>query len=254
MDKKDLDELNKLEFEAEQEQFEKYGMDLRKVDRKAVAKKSRKLAKFLKRIGYLLNSTAIVFFVLVIVGLLLFLCFLWANLYEKSNINVQKQMEAQYNVKLELVGKETSGRAENGYYYFQTKDAPYIKFTANKFYGSFSTDFLDQSIKYYFESWNSDNKKYFVVDESINDNILNYEVYLDFKKCKDIDEVAEIFVEFVTFCGDGYKPYWDVYIQLDENSNNRIYPYISMNTTHEEAIKNVKDLYDKHLKFLNGIK
>lgn len=254
MDKKDLDELDKLEYEREQEQFEKYGMDLRKVNRKAVAKKNEKFVKGLRRIGYIFRNIYIMIAVILVLAVLLYLVTYWSSLYERSNVNVKSQIELQYNIKLKLLSKETSGRAENGKYYFETKNEPHINFMAEKYYGKFTTDYLDKITKYYFELWNSPNKKLFVVNENIENEMLNYELYLDFKKCKDIDEAGEIFIEFVEFCGADYKPYWDVFIKLDEGASDRIYPSVNFREPHEENLDEIRNLYYFHLKFMNKSK
>lgn len=248
MDKKELEEFKKWEYERKQEQIDKYGIDLSEIQIKNRKKKKKKVVTFLSRLGEFFRKFVVITFTLA-VFITLFLISVWfLDMNERVDINVEKTFQNLYNIEVKILKQDTSGRTNNGKYYLQRKDEPKIKFTAVKNYGSLANDYLDQIIKYYFELWDSNDKKYFTVNENMENGLLRYELYVD--NYPNIGVAAEVFVNFAKFCGNDYKAFWDIYIVTD---NDRIYPYTGNGTTHEEAIKNVMDTYNSHQEFWNAI-
>lgn len=253
MDDKELNELKKWEYEKKQEQIDKYGCDLSKINVKKATKQSRRLVKILKRFGYIISTLSVFVVALLCIGILLFLYIMYSGLNESSNVNVTERLEFQYGIKVKILSQNTEGRIDNGTYYLQAKNKPYIKFTAIKDYGSLSCDYLDRSYKYYFDTWNSDNKKYFTTNEEFINGLLRYKLYVD--NYPDIDVAAEAFMDFVDYVDTTYpeckfEPYWQIYIKVGDTE---LYPFMSSNTTREEEVEKIKKVYNDHLKVMESI-
>lgn len=252
MDDKELNEFKMWEYERKQEQIDRYGCDISKINVKKATKKSRRLVKIIKRLGYLISTVSVLFVALLVIGTSLFLYIMYSGLSNSTNVNVTEQLEFQYDIKVKILSQETEGRIENGTYYLQTKNKPYIKFRAIKDYGNLSSDYLDYCYKYYFDSWNGSNKKYFTANEDFINGLLRYKLYIN--NYPNIDVGAKAFMDFVDFVDEVYpecrfKPYWQIYIKVDDTE---LYPFMSSNDTHEEAVERIKKVYNDHIKAMEN--
>lgn len=237
MDNKELAEFKKWENERRQEEIDKYGAELSKINKERASKKAKKSARTLKRIGYLLKSLTIIIFTITAIAILLYLYVMYSGLNSSSNINAKKVIESQYKIDIKILKEETDKKGGNGKYYMQSKTEPKINFTAIKHYGGLKEDYLKRLHKYYFDLWNSNNKKYFTVEETIEDDILNYEIYID--KSNNVEDAGSKIIEFAKFCKGDYRAYCNVYIKVGEE---RIYPYSGSSITHEQALLNSKGM------------
>lgn len=241
MDDKDLENLKRWEFEQKQNDIAKYGIDLSKINIDKSHKKIIRLSAILKRLGYLLKKITFLLFFVVGIIILFNIYMNYKDLEARFNINIKEELQGQYNIKIKFIEIIPDGNNGNGKYYIQSKTEPKIKFTAIKKNGRLTQDYSERMLKYYFDLWNSTSKRYFTVDESINNDILSYYVYID--NFNNIEDAASKLIEFAKFCGDDFKGYWNIYIKVNDA---RIFPYSDSITTHEQAMENAKRLYNSY--------
>lgn len=240
MDDKELEEFKRWEYERKQEQIDKYGVDLSKINVKKATKKSRKLAKRLKIFGYTLKTLTILLFTIVAIGTLLYIYMMYSGLNEQMDVNVKKQIESHYHMKIKILKEETDKKGGNGKYYIQSLAKPKLNFVAIKNYGNLNVDYDDRLIKYYFENWNGKNKKYFAVDENMENDILKYELYID--NYSNIEDAVIALAEFRDYCKNDDKTAFRIYSIYIKFNNNRIHPYTSSSTTLEQALENANQM------------
>lgn len=128
-------------------------------------------------------------------------------------------------------------KEKDGIYRLQVKNNREIQFTAIKAGNSLKEDFLDRTHQYYFNKWNSTSKEKFKIKESINNEILEYDTYIEINNYEEIKEAVNIIFEFKEFCNEKYLSLWHIYL-IQENK--RIYPLQSNEITREQAINYVK--------------
>ena len=238
--KNDWDELEKWQKRKEAEEIEKYGMKISEDDKIKGRKKVEKLSKNIRKIGISLRTLGIIILIIVclIVGFVLYL--INYNIQNRTNINAKKTVETMYNIKVKTIDEQLNEHKNKGKYIFETKEEPIIRFVAIKEYGSLKEDYNKKAKKYYYEKWNNENKKYFKINESEENGLLSYEIYVDLNDFDNFDDAVNKIIEFANFCGDNFEPWWNIYIKDNEN---RIYLY-SLGTTPEEVLKNVKKRYN----------
>ena len=155
-----------------------------------------------------------------------------------KNINrdLKETLELGYNVKLELISKETDEKG-NGKYIFVTEENRNIPFTAINSNKHFTDDLYDSYHKYYFEKWNSPNKKYFTVNSKIENKLLEYETYIEINAYDDIESAMKIMYEFVEYVGNDFCISWNIYVKKGAL---RIYPDKSIEEAKKIYLENTK--------------
>lgn len=242
MNNNDWNEIEKWNKEKEESEKNKYGVKLSELDNEKSKKEVNRFVRALKVIGYTLKTTSIGIFLIAGFVIYLFISIVFHNINSKTNIGVKQAIEPRYNVKVEIIEQQIDEK-ENGKYFLQLKDNPNIKFTAIKKFGNLTEDYSTRKHKYYFEKWNSDNKKFFKVEENIENDILSYATYID--GFDDIEKSTNIIIDFANYCGDNFMPNWRIFLKKGDI---QIYPYQAANITPEEAMQNAKELYQKYFK------
>jgi len=166
-----------------------------------------------------------------------------SNLRGKITIDVVSTIQNMYSTKVKIISKDID-KEDDGVYRLQVKKNKEIQFTAIKDGNSLKEDYLDRNHKYYFNKWNSANKDKFKTNEIVNNEILEYETYIEISSYEEIEDVVNAIFEFEDFCGDKYFPLWNIYLMKE---NKKIYPY--PNTTiksKEDSINHSKEMYNHY--------
>lgn len=239
------DDWKELEFwdESRKEtEKEKYGYIQNYSENEQQRKKVDKVVQGMKVTG---KTLKFVFFIIVaiIIGIVALLLYInISNMNFRKNIDVIQTMETMYQIEIDTVSKNVD-EENNGTYYLQLKNNPEIKFIATKEKSVMKEDFLANCHKYYFEHWNSPNKKYFEIVEEEKNGFLNYETYIEIDNYDDIEPMVKIINEFMNFSSDMYSSCaWKIYLKKDDYT---IYPYQHSGMTNEEAIDNAKKEYNR---------
>ncbi len=241
-DWKELEIWNESRIETEKE---KYGYNQNDEEKEQQRKSVDKIVQGMKITGKTLKFFFFVIVTIVIGVVALLLYINMSNMNFRKNIDVIKTMETMYQIEIETISKNVD-EDENETYYLQLKNNPEIHFNATKGKSGMKEDFLASCHKYYFEHWDSQDKKYFKILEEEKDGFLYYETYIEINDYEDIEPMMKIMNEFMNFSSEIYSSCaWKIYLK---NNDHSIYPYLSTNTTNEEAINNAKEAYNKFLK------
>lgn len=240
--KKDWEELEKWDEQRKLEQKEKFKIDFSELNQKREYKGVKALVKAMNITGKTLKVFAIIIFTIAIFIVLLNVYVNFHNIKERTNVTVVGTIENMYNIKIKIISQDIDEK-ENGIYKFELEENNEIKFTAIKNFGNLTEDFLDNYHKYYFDKWESPNKEYFIVEENINNEILDYDTHLLINNYGDIEKNVNIINEFVDFCGTKFYPSWQIYLK---KGNSRIYPYDHSGMSKEDAMNNAKELFNKY--------
>lgn len=244
MDKEEINKIEKWQKERELLEKEKYGyssLELINMLKKENNKKNKTLDKVGLIFSKIIKIILILFAIVIIIFALIYLKQSLSNAKNSVNIDAINAVESMYDIKVKVVNKEVDDKG-NGKYYLKASDNN-INFTAIKLYGSLKEDYSAQCLKYYFNLWNSDEKKDFKVIEKIENDILKYELYID--DFNNIDSATKKILSFTNFCGNEFKPYWNVYIL---KNNERIYPFDNFNESEDEVLKTTREEYNNLLK------
>ena len=236
--KKDWEELEKWN----EMQKEKLGITYNNLTSKEQVRKVNTIVKGLNITGKTLKILAIMIFTITIFLIALMAYIHFHNLKEATNVSVVQSIENMYNVQIKMISQDIDEN-ENGIYKFELETNKEIKFTAIKNFGSLTEDFLDNCHKYHFNKWESPNKDCFIVEETIKDDILNYDTHLIINNYDDIEKNVNIINEFVDFCGTEFYPSWQIYLK---KQNTRIIPYDHSGMSKEDAMINAKKLYNEY--------
>lgn len=207
-------------------------------------KKRRKrniFSKIIDVICYFFKATTIITYIIIAIIILIFFDIGISNMKSITDISVKKAIEPMYNIKVKIVNEQVDENG-NGKYLLTLKNNEDIKFYAIKNYGNVNEDYSTRAHKYYFDKWKSDNKKYFTIEENINDDILAYATYIEMND-DDIEGATNKIIEFVNYCGENFRANWRIFIKIGEV---QIYPYQDSDTTENEAMENAKILYNKY--------
>ena len=166
-----------------------------------------------------------------------------SNLRGKVTIDVVPTIQNMYSIKVKVISKNVD-KEKDGIYRLQLKNNKEIQFTAIKEGNSLKEDYLDRTHLYYFNKWNSNNKEKFKINENINNEILEYDMYIEINSYEDIEDAVNIMFEFEEFCKEKFFRLWDIYLIKE---NKRIYPYQNNTITREEAINYSKEIYNYFL-------
>lgn len=237
--KKDWKELQAWEDKRKKENNEKFGMDFDNIDVMNQTKKVKQVSNFFN----LSVKIGIIFFIIVCILVFCFALKFINYFFSKANADLNI-IEQDYNIKTKLESKDVDKNG-NGKYIFSLKDNKELKFIVIKRYGDIKDDFYDRSHKYYFEKWNDSDKERFEINEKIENELLEYETYIEIQGYDDIDNTLRLIYKFADFCNNNFSRSWNIYIRKGD-----FIGYFSDNygLTKEENIKYMQDRYLKYQK------
>ena len=237
---KDWEELEKWNENRIQQERKKYKIDYDKINKRKEKKKVEHVVKGLKITGNFLKAIIIIVIIIGIYKVSIISYVNFKNMRRNVDFSVIESIENMYNVKTKIVSQDIVDEKGNGVYKLELEDNSEIKFTAIQETRKGKEDFLDNSHKYYFDKWNSPNKKYFIVNENTENEILDYSTYIEINSYEDLEKSTNMIIEFAEFCGPKFYPSWNIYLEKD---NERIYPYSTTGMSKEDVIKKAKELY-----------
>lgn len=229
----DWKKIQEWNEKRKEEEREKYGMNLDDLDSK---KQHREIKIGMSIIRKIIAIQKVIVIVLIIGVFNFALYFFASKIKSKINANVEKTIEEMYNVDIEFSNSYLDDK-ENGKFIFKLADNNEIYFTAIKKNDSITEDYLDNCHKYFFDKWENVEKEKFIVNENKENNVLEYDTYIEINSFEDIDEAMNTINSFVEYCGGNFSSSWNLYLKKGKNI---IHPYEKNETTKEEAIKNAK--------------
>lgn len=204
--------------------------------------KSKNVDTFVKVLKISGNVLKMITFIIILIVLLILLILIkdfLSNLKGKISIDVVSTIQNMYGTKVKVISKNVN-KEEDGIYRLQVKQEN-IQFNAIKQGSSLKEDFLDRIHKYYFENWNSTNKGKFKVKEEINNEIMEYDTYIEITNYGEIENVVNAIFEFEEFCEVKYFRMWNIYVII--NGKN-VFPYTNSISTRENVIEYIKNIYN----------
>lgn len=208
--------------------------------------KNKKIDTFVKGLKISGSVMKLITFVIILIVVLIASTLInvyLSNLRGKVTIDVVSTIQNMYSTKVKVISKDVD-KEDDGVYRLQVKENKEIQFTAIKDGNSLKEDFLDINHKYCFNKWNSVNKEKFKTNEIINNEILEYETYIEISSYEEIEGAVSAIFEFEEFCNEKYFRLWNIYLIKE---NRRIYPYPN-NTikSKEDAINYSKEIYNHY--------
>lgn len=223
--KEDWKELEKWNEQHEQKLKEQYkGVDIMKLseENKESKKKIKKANKVLGKVGKVIAVFYIIFIVLlIIIGTTVYINKL-KEIRNKVDIDVVKTLKETHNANFVIKSKKLDDKG-NGTLHLSTKGKIKIKFDVVKKFGNMDYNYDDESLRYFYEKWNSDSKNIFEVEEYTNDNGLKkYVVYTKADSIEKIDNAINAYMELKEFAGNYYEEFWPVELRDGEYKNKLI--------------------------------
>ena len=190
-----------------------YGIDITdmKKEKAKVDSWTNKLNVFGKtlKIGWIIVLIIIIFMFITIINIA------FSNMKNSFYVDVKKDIEARNFCKVKLISKdvvEAPGyKNENGTFYFEIQKLPDVKFTVKKKYGTSMDDFDMNFEKYLFENWSTDEKKYFKIDEYIEENeglskgLLNYKIYIEIESYDELLHSTDYIIDYLEYAENWNK-------------------------------------------------
>lgn len=223
--KEDWKELEKWNEQHEQKLKEQYkGVDIMKLseENKKSEKKIKKANKVLGKVGKVIAVFYIIFIVLlIIIGTTVYINKL-KEIRNKVDIDVVKTLKETHNANFVIKSKKLDDKG-NGTLHLSTKGKIKIKFDVIKKFGNMDYNYDDESLRYFYERWNSDSKNIFEAEEYTDDNGLKkYVVYTNADSIEKIDNAINVYMELKEFAGNYYEEFWPVEIRDGEYKNKLI--------------------------------
>lgn len=223
--KEDWKELEKWNEQYKQKLKEQYkGVDIMKLseENKESKKKIKKANKVLGKVGKVIAVFYIIFIVLlIIIGTTVYINKL-KEIRNKVDIDVVKTLKETHNANFVIKSKKLDDKG-NGTLHLSTKGKIKIKFDVVKKFGNMDYNYDDESLRYFYEKWNSDSKNIFEVEEYTNDNGLKkYVVYTKADSIEKIDNAINAYMELKEFAGNYYEEFWPVELRDGEYKNKLI--------------------------------
>lgn len=260
--KEEWEEIEKAIEESNKEKNKKYkGIDITKITEEVKNDtQTKNIKKGLKITKIILVIIAIIIFAFILFKIFTQISIVLSNMESAHNVNVKKTMEFEFEAKLKLISKDVD-RYGNGEYYFQVKKVPEIQAKAIKEYGKIKRhDLFENFTKYLFDNWNSSEKEKFNVNESRdNDNMLNYQLYIEIHNEEELEEATETIISFLNYAhawnekeklvnswrenDNQYILQVGSYIFLTTENGEKIIPYNTRFQTAEEVRKSAREQY-----------
>ncbi len=239
--KKDWEELEKWNNERMEKDKEKFGSYLDNHDDKSVDKMVKGLN--IMTIGFKIIKYLLIITITVIA--VIFTSMAISNLNSHTTVDVYNTIKDKYKMKVNTISEDIDDK-KDGIYKLEVKDNSNIKFTAIKKGNQLQEDLSDNSHKYYFESWDNPNKNVFTVVENYNNNLLEYQTYIEIDNEEELKESMKLINELINTCGnENFYLTWNIYLKKGEY---RIYPYEGSGTSNEEATQKAIEKYNSYFK------
>ena len=191
-------------------------------ENKESKKKIKKANKVLGKVGKVIAVFYIIFIVLlIIIGTTVYINKL-KEIRNKVDIDVVKTLKETHNANFVIKSKKLDDKG-NGTLHLSTKGKIKIKFDVIKKFGNMDYNYDDESLRYFYERWNSDSKNIFEAEEYTDDNGLKkYVVYTNADSIEKIDNAINSYLELKKFAGKYYEEDWPVEIRDGEYKNKLI--------------------------------
>lgn len=261
--KEDWKEIEEFERKKEQENIEKYGINVTKKyeELKNKSKDSTKKRAIIKIVRTFLKTIIVLLTIFVIFNFYTVFKIVFSNITSAHNVNVKESIESSTNIKIELISKNEDEKKFKGEYYFKVKKCPEIHFFATKNYGQEKNDLSENLHRYLFEKWDNPNKnKFEKYINRTNEGFLEYKTYININTYDELLEGTELIIEFLEYVekwniengkviniwykGDDefVYPLGQIYLMKNDNI---ITPYREWFQTKEGIIKEAKEQYEK---------
>ena len=240
---KDWEELQIWEDSRKIEEKEKYGIELDKANTKS-QKRINFISKGLNFIIKAIKKAGIVSVIIFAIIVIFIVNLVFTSINERSNFDVEELISKQYHQELIPILKEMDKRG-NGKYIFACKDNPQIVFSAQKDKRSLKEDYLDNCHKYYFDKWDSDYKKDFIIDEKTVDGMLEYDMLFEINTDEDIERAVKEIKAFIASCDGHFSVAWDVFLVKGNYKTLFCDNEEKLLIDDEEMIKNIKERMPK---------
>lgn len=208
-------ELENWEEKRKNEELSKFGLNLSGMD----MKKGKSNANKIVALMYSINLIQFIFIAFLIIVIISFLATSYGNYnFMMADSKIEKAMLEKYNIEVTIFSKERDLNKHNIKFKMTTNNNENIEFTAIEEKNRIIDDYTERKHKYYFEMWDNINKSYFTVKESIDNDILKYETYIE--NFDSVEDNMNKIIEFVNYCGENFVYDWNIYIYKD---NKKIY-------------------------------
>lgn len=214
----DWKEIEKSQMNYEQNLKDQYkGVDiikLSKENRKTVHKVKKINAQADKILKALLISYVIFLILLTIFGAYIYVAYL-NNLKNRVDIDFITDLKECYGVNAKIVSEDID-KSANGKYVLKSKEKNPIEFIVIKYFGSYTFDYFERTLKLEYENSNDDIKKTFKPHENYNENgEFEYNLSAEASKLSDVDDIVHKYVQMRDNAGSRFGYNWDVNINID---------------------------------------
>ena len=199
---KDWVELEKWQEEKEQEKNKK------------IHNKISSRTKIWYSITSFINRIGKIPFILISIIVISFTVLTFIYMKSRFFIDVIEKVSNLYDKEFVLISKDLDKR-ENGIYTVRPKDNNEITFYVLRDHGELRDDYFDRCQKYYFDKWQSQNKKMFETTENIRNGLLNYINFIEIKNEDEISNAIKVIKEFIDFCDGNFHPTWGVELKIN---------------------------------------
>ena len=236
--KEEWEELKQWEEQKKQNQEKELGLNFEDLNTNKL-KWIDKSVKFLKGISIVGIAIAIIILIIVVIAIASYMVMKYSSVKNNVDVDFKSIIKAMYGVDIKIISKDVDEK-ENGLYTVKDKENN-VTFHVRKNFGKMTEDYFACILKSKFEKWESKSKESFIVEEKIENNMQNYNVYIEIENEDELIDATRKIIEFYDFCQFKYFAACNVYIKY---KNSRIYPYTSYITTEEDAINNAKESFN----------
>lgn len=233
--KDDWKELETWDDNRKRAEIRKYGIDITKEQN---TKKVEIFSKTLNKTWDFVHKVVCILIVLIVIYLLSVYIKSFNDLANKLDIDILRLAEGRYGIEFVSESQEIDKNGK-GIYNLRCKENRNIKFSVIKNGQEIEDDFLDKSLKYCFENWNSKYKSIFNVEEYKKENgLLSYSLYANANEFSEIDKILDACFDLKNSSEKYFVYGWNIRIK-DGKYDERI----SIDANIEEAKNKTKSNY-----------